>query len=57
MIVRKYCERKRGRGSIFGKRKNKKDLMGSSEVKWQMGISTNVGPGRNAVPTKSGPKT
>jgi|HubBroStandDraft_6_1064221.scaffolds.fasta_scaffold01735_5 hypothetical protein len=31
--------------------------MGSSEVKWQMGISTNVGPGRNTVPTKSGPKT
>jgi hypothetical protein len=27
MIVRKYCERKRRRAGIFGKRKNKKDLM------------------------------
>jgi hypothetical protein len=27
MIVRKYCERKRGRARILAKRKNKKDLM------------------------------
>jgi hypothetical protein len=34
MIVRKYCERKGGRGSQLGKEKNKKDLMGEfrSEV-------------------------
>jgi hypothetical protein len=38
MIVRKYCKRKRGRASFSAKEKNKKDLMRSSEVKWQMGL-------------------
>jgi hypothetical protein len=37
MIVRKYCKGKRGRLSFFAKEKNKKDLMGGSEMKCRMG--------------------
>jgi hypothetical protein len=38
MIVRKYCKRKRARERSFAKEQNKRDLMGSSEVKWPMGL-------------------
>jgi hypothetical protein len=44
------------RESSFAKEKNKKDLMGSSESEVAGGISTILGPYRNTVPTKSGPK-
>jgi hypothetical protein len=55
MIVRKYCERKRARESIFAKRKNKKDLMGEFRSEVGIGIGTDVGLGRSRVPTKSRP--
>jgi hypothetical protein len=56
MIVRKYCERKRARGSIFAKGKNKKDLMQEFRSGAAEGIGTDVGLSRSTVPTKSGPK-
>jgi hypothetical protein len=56
MIVRKYCERKRARGSIFAKRKNKKDLMGEFRSEMADGIGTDVGLDRTTVTAKSGPK-
>jgi hypothetical protein len=56
MIVRKYCERKRARGSVFAKGKNKKDLMEEFRSEAAGGIGTNVGLSRSTVPTKLGPR-
>ena len=53
MIVRKYCERKRGRARVSAKEKNKKDLMGEFQTELREGTSTDVGlryeEGRNRV--------
>jgi hypothetical protein len=56
MIVRKYRERKRGKEEIFGKEKNKKELMDEFRSEVERRISTDVGLDRKIVPTKYGPK-
>ena len=57
MIVRKYCERKRGRARVSAKEKNKKDLMGEFQTELREGTSTDVGlryeEGRSRVGSKT----